>query len=365
MSTSTITAEGGTISLTTAPDGSISASSADFAVAVVQQVEGGGAGVTEYDTIAELVTASEGSLAPGYYEVLTVPATHPQSPRVLTYWDGAQFAPQISTGYESCPIDLDGKGWAWDALEANFRANVPIGIHTHMRNLAGSNEPIASYMISSSDYGTMNLSVQAQADYWRVIHTNTTSALSWGEVLTTSGAVGPPVVDGSHLLVFAGKLGASLSVNQSVPVWVGRYTSGSSRRGICIQSRGDSGSGVSDEWGFHLAMGSSAANTDYGYATGILPRAEGDVVILHYDKQELEARIWVNGVSSGVIAVTESIGFVANSLVGIGNAETTGKRGNYDYNYWACANVPTAEFTDTKADELTAWLQARYSIPPL
>lgn len=42
MTISTITAEGGTIRLTTASDGSVSASSGDFAVAVVQQVIGGG-----------------------------------------------------------------------------------------------------------------------------------------------------------------------------------------------------------------------------------------------------------------------------------------------------------------------------------
>jgi hypothetical protein len=79
---SEITAEGGTITLSTAPDGEITASSADFAVYVVQQVEGGGSGVTEYDTVAELITASEGSLAVGYYEVVGI---------VLTYWDGTNF----------------------------------------------------------------------------------------------------------------------------------------------------------------------------------------------------------------------------------------------------------------------------------
>lgn len=49
---------------------------------------GGGTGVTEYATIAELVTASEGSLAPGYYEV---PSDWPGP--WATKWDGAVFSP--------------------------------------------------------------------------------------------------------------------------------------------------------------------------------------------------------------------------------------------------------------------------------
>lgn len=46
----------------------------------------GSAGVTEYATIAELVTASEGSLAAGYYEVVG---------QWITYWDGAVFSPGV------------------------------------------------------------------------------------------------------------------------------------------------------------------------------------------------------------------------------------------------------------------------------
>jgi len=87
MSQSTITAEGGTITLSTAPDGEITASSADFAVYVVQQVEGGGGGVTEYDTVSDLIAASlVPGFAVGYYEVPGV---------WITYWDGVIFSPSL------------------------------------------------------------------------------------------------------------------------------------------------------------------------------------------------------------------------------------------------------------------------------
>ena len=44
----------------------------------------GGPGVTEYASVSELVTASEGSLAPVYYEVVG---------EWITYWDGSAFSP--------------------------------------------------------------------------------------------------------------------------------------------------------------------------------------------------------------------------------------------------------------------------------
>lgn len=43
--------------------------------------------VTQYATVAELITASQGGLAPGYYEVVG---------EWITYWDGAVFAPEYS-----------------------------------------------------------------------------------------------------------------------------------------------------------------------------------------------------------------------------------------------------------------------------
>lgn len=50
-------------------------------VSVIQ----GGAGVTPYASIAELVAASEAGLTPGYYEVVG---------EWIAYWDGAVFAPE-------------------------------------------------------------------------------------------------------------------------------------------------------------------------------------------------------------------------------------------------------------------------------
>jgi hypothetical protein len=48
---------------------------------------GGGGGVTEYATVAELITASQGSLAAGFYEVPGV---------VLVEWDGSAFSERLS-----------------------------------------------------------------------------------------------------------------------------------------------------------------------------------------------------------------------------------------------------------------------------
>jgi hypothetical protein len=81
MSSTTITAEGGTIKLTTAESGEVTAVSSDFSVTVVQQVQVVG-GVTQYATVQELITASQGTLDAGHYEV---------SGLVLTYWDGTDF----------------------------------------------------------------------------------------------------------------------------------------------------------------------------------------------------------------------------------------------------------------------------------
>jgi hypothetical protein len=110
MSQSTITAEGGTITLSTAPDGEITASSADFAVYVVQQVEGGGTGVTEYDTVAELIAAS---LVPGfevgYYEVAGV---------WITYWDGAVFVPPFLENPENEVNQFLDFHWAPSGLDS-------------------------------------------------------------------------------------------------------------------------------------------------------------------------------------------------------------------------------------------------------
>lgn len=58
------------------------------AQAIVVVVEEIVAGFTEYATIAELVTASEGSLAPAYYRVETVPP-------VIAQWDGTRFSQEL------------------------------------------------------------------------------------------------------------------------------------------------------------------------------------------------------------------------------------------------------------------------------
>lgn len=52
-----------------------------------------GPSVTQYATVAELITASQGGLAPGYYEVPGV---------WVTYWDGAVFSPTYD---ETRPFD--------------------------------------------------------------------------------------------------------------------------------------------------------------------------------------------------------------------------------------------------------------------
>ena len=107
MTTQTITAEGGEIELTTAESGEITATSADFAVFVVQQVTGGGGGggVTAYASIGALVTASEGTLAAGYYSA-DAPTTHPEYPEVLTYWDGVNFLPRDLSPIEDLWDDI-------------------------------------------------------------------------------------------------------------------------------------------------------------------------------------------------------------------------------------------------------------------
>lgn len=65
-------------------------------------VEGGAAAPTEYDTIAELVTASEASLAPGYYRVETVPP-------VIAHWDGTRFSQELIPPWN--PITVNGAEW--------------------------------------------------------------------------------------------------------------------------------------------------------------------------------------------------------------------------------------------------------------
>jgi len=46
----------------------------------------GGPGVVAFATVSELLTASQGVLASGYYEVVG---------EWITYWDGATFAPEL------------------------------------------------------------------------------------------------------------------------------------------------------------------------------------------------------------------------------------------------------------------------------
>lgn len=55
-----------------------------------------GPSVTQYATVAELITASQGSLAEGYYEVPGV---------WVTFWNGEIFSPPYSI---SVPSIIDG-----------------------------------------------------------------------------------------------------------------------------------------------------------------------------------------------------------------------------------------------------------------
>lgn len=60
-------------------------------------------GVTPYASIADLVTASQGSLAPGYYEVVG---------EWITYWDGAAFTPEYV--FEQTPNAFDSYSAGFD-----------------------------------------------------------------------------------------------------------------------------------------------------------------------------------------------------------------------------------------------------------
>lgn len=68
-------------------------------------------GVTQYAALSELITASEGSLAAGYYEVLT------STGRVLTYWDGAGFDPYpVLPTNTILPLDFRSPVWSYQFI---------------------------------------------------------------------------------------------------------------------------------------------------------------------------------------------------------------------------------------------------------
>lgn len=152
MGTSTITAEGGTIRLSTASDGSVSASSGDFAVTVVQQTST----VTDFASIDALVTASEGSLTAGYYRVAdtwavaaeTVANTATSGP-YLTHWDGVAFNPPLPADYQvSKFLDLYWPSSQLNALTVGARVAswVDVNEGISVANATDANRPFVRLM---------------------------------------------------------------------------------------------------------------------------------------------------------------------------------------------------------------------------
>jgi hypothetical protein len=331
---SEITAEGGTITLSTAPDGEITASSADFAVYVVQQVEGGGSGVTEYATLAELITASEGSLAEGYYTVTeTPPVTHPLYPKIVTYWDGAAFEPQISTGFEDRPV-LAGELFAWDALESHY--TLPDLDDSRFMTLPD----LLSYDAAFSLVAPIDL---VASPWWRDSEMSLEAETQVTHVTRNDGATSY----NTGTMIFAGSDFVT-SRTSAFQVLAGMGDT-NANNGLSILNFA---SGVS-EW----SVGWWAAND----LAGVGPRVSGgDIVILSWNATSYD--FWVNGTK----LLTRSSGM---SLTIADRKMTIG--GDFARSYltagvkFSFAEYATSRIGDTEAAAWTAWLQGRYGIPTL
>jgi hypothetical protein len=314
-----------------------------------------GGAPTVFPSLLELTNAADAGLAPGYYQVLDgIPPTHPMRNRVVSFWDGEDFHPKISTGWEQIPFDFDTRvGWCWDAKETFFRNVLTEGMYlSGLQNLI-SGHAIGSQLFSSSVFSTLNGAPRVYEDRWELRRGSTSDALCWGPLLTTGD---------SHLMVFAGKKLVSGGWSQTV-LFVGRALGSG---GISLQARGDSGAGLRDEWGVNLSPTTYGTSTAFTYSTQVECRpVEGDVVILHYDKPGLKVRMWVNGVDFGPQSVAQSVSFGANSLTGLGNIEGANQFCSLDASFFAITNVPVEDFQNPEAQALTSWLQSRYGIPGL
>jgi len=297
-------------------------------VTVVQQVVGGGSGVTEYATLAALITASEGTLAAGYYEVTeTPPVTHPLYPRIVTYWDGADFEPQISSGFESRPgADT---GVTYDFLEDSFRRHRAVGeIFTGETSLT-----------SALAIGVRKLGIGNQNTY-------KAGALNlWGTNAPQHGVTAPNLAAGTKTIIFAGK-SLGLAVGTKAIAGIG----------------GEFGFG----WFTLCDVRSSAAVWDVSYYggdfnTGVARRAGGDVVIAHYNHGANTTTLWINGAK---YTESRTLNILANSPIGFGNSPSNSFSWDLeaDVQY---LSVSSLAMDDTAAAAWTAWLQDRYGIPTL
>jgi hypothetical protein len=336
---SEITAEGGTITLSTAPDGEITASSADFAVYVVQQVEGGGSGVTEYATLAELITASEGSLAEGYYTVTeTPPVTHPLYPKIVTYWDGTDFEPQISTGFEAHPTYPERTPFVWDSLEHAFRDRTyrEGAEFFHLQPTDGWIIPYGTASVSGSVNPVLANKRLQRNGFFNQTWLSFGFPEPWKDEASSH----------ANTLIFVGvatNANASSSVNTVLQVGTN-----SSRQALGLHNR----QGSTLTW----------AITDRSevWDTTVAPRAEGDVVIVTSDGSVGYA-VWVNGAKYSYTAAGSASGTGTTRNLQIGNAAGT------EISRPECAFILGAnrEMDDTAAAAWTAWLQTRYGIPTL
>lgn len=297
------------------------------------KLEAPGPGVTSYATIADLITASKGSLDPGYYEVTTVPDYHPQHPRIITYWDGASFEPQISTGFEDRP-DTTSEVWVFDAKEERFRTKRQDGEKYYGSKTLGAGD----LTLVKTPYQEPDNILPTWDGEKLVTHPTDRRARFYAD---NHGLGGTP----NCTLIFAGKC----------PGPFGGYA-------VAINL----GVNSTSRW---LAIGPSSASTYTWIVTyfasenslATVPRAtDGDVAIVTYDHGAAQVIAWINGVKFGPfsksLVLDGSISFL-NSLANT----TEGIDGSEAYFGRISGNV----FSDADAAAWTAWLQDRYSIPEL
>lgn len=296
-----------------------------------------GPSVVQFSTINDLITASQGGLAPGYYEVTTVPDYHPQHPRIITYWDGATFEPQISTGFESRPT-LANERFVWDAIEQKWRQKLFVDSPAnHMRNLIGQ-EIIANKINSTLNIATAHI---VKEGAWESTLSSTSSAIFFGDgrILDSSQNI---------TLMFAGRYRGKTSASTSV---------------VCIGV----GIGATNDFiGIYSEIGSDvnwhgALLGPGPYLVGPAARvADGDVVLLTYNETTKETTIWVNGVKYGPSSIG-TLSLTSNRQLGFNGLENS-RFGNFDNGFALWSNDL---LDDTAAAAWTAWLQDRYSIPVL
>jgi hypothetical protein len=329
---SEITAEGGTITLSTAPDGEITASSADFAVYVVQQVEGGGAGVTEYATLAELITASEGSLAEGYYTVAeTPPVTHPLYPKIVTYWDGLAFEPQISTGFEARPYTSD-EIFVWCGIEAKFRAKPVVGNYANRLKDLQSSIDLAT--ASGQPFGTR---IQDQDGYIAIDYGTADSDIL---VKTATG------LSAARTIILAGNLSQSAFAAAEAIAGVGPSAAAN---GFAIFNV----SGGVIKWNIGWWLGSDDSV--------VVPRGTTeDVAILTCNASGY--RFWVNGTE---ILSRSGLTRDVEGEIKLGHARVPSPTYRSGATKVRFVRFSDELIDDTDAAAWTAWLQDRYGIPTL